>query len=305
MSALDAIINRSRPSWSSLFIQAPLKTLAKTLYALRTPGETPAQLKRTLRVVCVSDTHNSQPKIPDGDVLVHAGDLTQTGTFQELQEALNWLNRLPHEKVITIAGNHDLLLDRSYRNTPQDQKDRAALVWGRVIYLEDENTLLPIHNGRYIKVWGTPWTRKHGNWAFQFPPNARPEEMISEHDLFDQIPTDTDILISHMPPRFHLDIDGFGSEALLEAIKRTKPQLHVFGHVHEGYGTESVTFDAFQECYERVCRGVGGIVDLLSMLWRLMFGQARPGVRGTILVNPAAVGGLRDTERRLPMVVDL
>src|SRR6188768_3083249 len=65
-------------------------------------------------VVCISDTHNHQPsETPAGEILIHAGDLTQSGTLEELQASLNWINSCPHLYKIVIAGNHDLFLDHT------------------------------------------------------------------------------------------------------------------------------------------------------------------------------------------------
>lgn len=72
----------------------------------------PAQRKK-LRVVCVSDTHNSSPlngqfKVPPGDVLIHAGDMTNQGSHSELRKAVEWIGRCEHEVKIVIAGTYDL-----------------------------------------------------------------------------------------------------------------------------------------------------------------------------------------------------
>lgn len=61
------------------------------------------------RFVCVSDTHNASPKdgafkLPKGDVLIHAGDLTKQGTFAELQKTLTWIDEADLEIKIVIAG---------------------------------------------------------------------------------------------------------------------------------------------------------------------------------------------------------
>jgi Icc-related predicted phosphoesterase len=54
------------------------------------------------------------------------------------------------------------------------------------------------------------------------------------------IPEGTDVLITHGPPFGILDWtargERVGCEDLLEAVRRVKPRLHVFGHIHEGYG---------------------------------------------------------------------
>jgi Icc-related predicted phosphoesterase len=53
----------------------------------------------------------------------------------------------------------------------------------------------------------------------------------------------TDILITHSPPFGILDsesvADGHqGCLPLMEAVLRVRPRLHVFGHIHGGYGTK-------------------------------------------------------------------
>ena len=50
-------------------------------------------------------------KMPDGDVLVHCGDLTKRGSRKELEPVAEWLKNLPHKKKIVIPGNHDVSLD--------------------------------------------------------------------------------------------------------------------------------------------------------------------------------------------------
>jgi len=63
---------------------------------------------RKTRFVLVSDTHNSTPggafKLPKGDVLIHAGDLTNQGTFSELQKAVKWIEEADFEAKIVVAG---------------------------------------------------------------------------------------------------------------------------------------------------------------------------------------------------------
>ena len=66
------------------------------------------ELRKT-RFICLSDTHNASPadgafKLPKGDVLIHAGDLTKQGTFAELQKTLNWIEQADFEVKIVVAG---------------------------------------------------------------------------------------------------------------------------------------------------------------------------------------------------------
>jgi predicted phosphodiesterase len=60
--------------------------------------------RRKTRIVCVSDTHNQTPSLPRGDVLIHAGDLTNQGSFTELKKTATWLEKADFEAKIVVAG---------------------------------------------------------------------------------------------------------------------------------------------------------------------------------------------------------
>jgi hypothetical protein len=97
-----------------------------------------------ITLVCIFDTHNSTPSgIPDGGILLHAGDLTNKGTFAELQAQLDWINTLPHPHKVVIGGNHDRILDEEFvskhpnRSEPGDSDRRYQLDWGSITYLRD------------------------------------------------------------------------------------------------------------------------------------------------------------------------
>lgn len=100
-----------------------LRSCATKLRSLhRPPPPLPAPAD-PVTVVCISDTHGTQPPLPDGDLLLHAGDFTRWGTFRELQAHLTWLAQQPHKHKVVIAGNHDLLLDPKFqRDHPEKWK---------------------------------------------------------------------------------------------------------------------------------------------------------------------------------------
>jgi predicted phosphohydrolase len=221
--------------------------------------------------------------------LVHAGDLTQSGSLSEVQKTLDWLNTFPHTHKVVVAGNHDLFLDGT--TTTADHDSQGALKWGSLIYLQDTNTSLTFPGGRRLKVYGSPWTRKQGNWAFQYP---RGEDRWSN-----TIPDDIDVLVTHSPPRFYLDLDGFGDENLLNELWRVRPRVHVFGHIHAGYGQDVLVFDKLQEVYERILKVQTPwalVWMLLLLLYSMVAGQARRS--RTILINASIVGGLHDDKMR-------
>lgn len=309
---LGGLLNRPRPSAWQQFWSQPCLHLARKFYTSSWLPTIPAEpITDFVSIVCVSDTHNCQPELPDGDVLIHAGDLTQSGSLVELRATVSWLRAQPHAVKIAVAGNHDLFLDASLPRhkavadrqpspcSSTDAGDDKILDWGDVIYLQDAETIITCANGRRLRVYGSPLSPRHGNWAFQYPRSK---------DIWGgQVPDDTDILITHGPPRGHLDLLTLGCVHLIRELWRVRPRLHVFGHVHEGAGTEWLHFDALQDSYERVAVFGGGIWRLVCVFVDFMLALffRRPFEARCLLVNPAIVGGLRDDERRRPIRVTI
>lgn len=214
-----------------------------------------------VRVICLSDTHNTQPNLPHGDVLIHAGDLTEYGSFDELQSQLRWLSSQPHDHKIVVAGNHDVLLDQKFLNKYPErrygqEKTANDLDWGDVQYLEDSSLEIEVLvniQGRYsfskrtFRVYGSPWTPQYGISAFQYP---QQEDVWSK-----RIPSNTDIVVAHGPPRLNLDardIHRAGCAFLAREIRRIRPQLVVFGHIHASYGREDVVLDRVRWHWEEI-----------------------------------------------------
>ena len=309
--------------------------------------------KKKVRIVCISDTHNQTPaRLPPGDVLIHAGDLTNSGTYKELSRAAEWLRNLKgYEYKIVVPGNHDLGLDRSWvedfgyeigvglkeeeclgegRRTweecvelflGEEARDRGVVYMGPApgdydhsggrgrgsdtegitetegvegtggeVRIPGKMKELRLINGVKFTVWGCPaipkimrrdlpeqeisapptnptpgCTRPKRRWAFGYSTPVSLEE-----SCWADIPSSgIDILVTHAPPKYHLDshdssslpISGassggsstvqvgleratfLGCEFLRRALWRTKPKLHVFGHVHEGRGAQVVRWD--------------------------------------------------------------
>ena len=180
-----------------------------------------------MKIVCVSDTHLVHEKtrlgIPDGDLLIHAGDGTFKGTSKEIVTFNGWLASLPHRRKVLIAGNHDWLFEKR----PEAAR---ALLSPSITYLRDERVEL---DG--LRLYGSPWQPEFAEWAFNLPRGPKLAEKWA------RIPEGIDILITHGPPRDILDrtSDGRneGCDDLLKAVYRVKPRFHVFGHIHESYGT--------------------------------------------------------------------
>ncbi len=292
-SGLDELLNRPRPTAWQEFVTRPCAFLAVKLYSWR--KIIPSQPVSPVAVVCISDTHNSQPAIPKGEILIHAGDLTQSGSFDEMQTSLDWLNSLPHHYKIVVAGNHDAMLDEKHR--PEDSAAREALRWGNITYLKESSVTIQTANGRELNVYGSPMSPRHGNWAFQYP--------RSLNVWSGKIPTDTDILITHAPPKSHLDL-GHGCIHLLDELWHSRPRLHVYGHVHEGYGVNWVRFDGLQRAYEKTMIAGGGLSNLTRVVYEFAVAYFTP-LREcqTVLVNASMIGGIRDEKRREPILVQV
>lgn len=183
--------------------------------------------RKVMRIVCLSDTHLAHNfRVPPGDMLIHAGDLTGTGSFQEVKTASEWLAALPFKHKVVIAGNHDWLFQRD----PLFAKQLLLAYDPSIHYLEDSGVEI-----EGLKIWGSPWTPYFFNWAFQLP---------HQHDKWDKIPEGIDILVTHGPSRGILDKtargEHVGDPLLWKAVVRVRPRLHVFGHIHFSAGKKDI-----------------------------------------------------------------
>lgn len=178
-----------------------------------------------MRLVLVSDTHNQHRKlkVPDGDVLLHAGDMTEMGLKPQIEAVGAWLRELPHRHKVVIAGNHDFL----FQTNPG--KAKVALGPG-IHYLKDSGVEI---DG--IRFWGSPWQPWFYDWAFNLPIGPLLKAK------WDRIPVNTDVLLTHGPPKGILDTTYSGNEVGCpdlrdRVLQGLKLKLHVFGHIHESYG---------------------------------------------------------------------
>ena len=179
------------------------------------------------KIVCISDTHNlhAKIKIPECDILIHAGDATGRGTLQEITSFLFWFSQQPAKHKVLIWGNHDIL--------PEDNPNLVKMIiseYPSITYIENSEAIV-----MGLRIWGSPWTPRFFDWAF----NADPDKLI---EVWSSIPEGIDILVTHGPPLGILDETEEGNKIgcailLSEIQNRVKPKYHIFGHDHEGYGT--------------------------------------------------------------------
>jgi predicted phosphodiesterase len=195
-----------------------------------------------MKIVIISDTHGMHPwlKMPEGDVLVHAGDWCQDyGSLDEMMRFADWIAEQAYDAKVVIGGNHDF--------PAQDNNARCHEHFRKlgVHYLQDSGVRIA-----GAMFWGAPWQPEFGNMAFGLPRGG------ALWDKWRRIPQDVDVLITHGPPHGILDNavppeDLFsqdrlvGCEQLLRRVRQIKPKLHCFGHIHASRGREEIDGTCF------------------------------------------------------------
>jgi len=177
----------------------------------------------------ISDTHTSHRLLAPAnwaDVVIHSGDASNSRdsiqSNKELLDFFDWFKNLPVKHKIFVAGNHDVAIER-FRHWPKDIEEMG------ITYLENSSTTI---NG--IKIWGSPYTPTYGtNWSFQMNRNKTSR-------VWDTIPYDVDIVVTHGPPKGILDVtlnrknelESVGDNSLAKKIEDIMPFAHLFGHIH-------------------------------------------------------------------------
>lgn len=188
-----------------------------------------------MKIVAISDTHGKHRELgelPEGDVLVHAGDWSMMGTEEQTTEFLSWFIQQPFKHRVLIAGNHDWIA----QNSRERLLSLMRTSWpdfaqdpGKLHYLEDSGCTI-----EGVRFWGSPVQPEFCNWAFNRERGAE----IKRH--WDMIPDNTDVLITHGPAEGYGGLTARGGEVgcvdLWRAIDRVRPQVHICGHIHEDAG---------------------------------------------------------------------
>lgn len=166
--------------------------------------------------------------VPAGDILVHSGDLCSRGRLEEVRDFAAWMGSQPHPNKIIVPGNHDRSIEE---NTSACRR-----------IFEQHGIHLLINEATEIdgfRFFGSPYTPTFFHWHFM---KDRGNDLAA---IWRNIPDSTDVLITHGPAYGHGDLTNprqgnpprnAGCFELLVRLRTLRPQYHIFGHIHEGYG---------------------------------------------------------------------
>lgn len=185
-------------------------------------------------ITAISDMHGNLVDIPKCDVLCICGDIVGLNDQRSMDASkhwfenrfVNWINKIPCDKVLVIPGNHDFYIEKCHMN--YDGFNSALL---RDIELKTNDKLKFIIDKTFtyegINFYGTPWInpiRSRSYWAFN--PDQYYDNLLETK--FSEIPIDTDVLLSHDNP--------YNNETLSKYSMNAK--YHFYGHWHEGVTSE-------------------------------------------------------------------
>lgn len=184
-------------------------------------------------ICAISDLHGTLIDIEPCDLVLICGDIVPLNiqsnskkTYKWFQTVFKeWADNLPCNKVLFIAGNHELGVEHH-----QERYEKLFPEDNKVTYLCNTS-----YDYKGIKIFGTPYCKQFGRWAF----NCDNSTLIK---LFEEIPYNLDILISHDAPYGCTDIclqqldwiskDHLGNMPLRNAIIEKKPKVVFHGHLH-------------------------------------------------------------------------
>ncbi len=188
-----------------------------------------------MRLVCVSDTHGFHRRltVPDGDVFICAGDFSMRAQMKHVIEFVDWVKRLPHPVKIVVAGNHDCYCEGNESFVKEE--------FFPVVFLNHESFTV---NG--VTFFGSPYSsaiHDPSDWCYDYSRWGERGERLWNSIRKNLI--SPDVLITHGPPYGIGDMVLFahegedphvGDHTLLKVVEDLQPKVHIYGHIHEGYG---------------------------------------------------------------------
>jgi Icc-related predicted phosphoesterase len=181
-----------------------------------------------MKIFCFSDTHGAHAgiKVPECDMMIFCGDMSNDFNIHknhhECLSFLEWYNGQSPPHKLFIAGNHDVsMANRDFIDISQ---------YSALTYLNHQ-----VKSVGGLSIFGSPYTPRFGPWPFMYKRNIG-------QNVWSDIPSGIDILITHGPPKGILDlsldfgdnsIQQVGCKSLYNKVAEVKPILHCFGHIHQ------------------------------------------------------------------------
>ncbi|KAL7626499.1 hypothetical protein AAE478_003271 [Parahypoxylon ruwenzoriense] len=186
------------------------------------------------RFLIISDTHGGVfdvKEVQQADVVIHCGDLTEESKIDEFRTTINLLRRLPAPLKLPD------LVEKNFGGLGEPRRLFNEAKDAGITFLDEGNYQFTLQNGAVLRVYASPFTPSEGGWAFQYPPGDKHDFAVADN---------VDVAITHGPPHGVMDYTDSKQRAgcpyLFEAIRRAKPLLHCFGHIHEGWDSKLVTW---------------------------------------------------------------
>lgn len=197
-----------------------------------------------MKICVTSDLHGILPKIEEPcEVVLICGDIMPLRMQRNIPQSEKWLkttfadwvNNLPCESVIMVGGNHDFALANMYRQPLKINSILSNPTNGKLELLDNEATSVISKDGKVYDIWGTPYCKIFGNWAYMY----EPETLIK---AYESMPQHCDIVISHDAPKLcglgvihqRFDREDAGNPWLADEMLRKHPRYTFCGHIHSG-----------------------------------------------------------------------
>lgn len=192
-----------------------------------------------MRILGISDTHSLHKQweelnehLLNGyfgiDMIIHSGDISHIGEHKQVESFLKWYHDIPVKHKIFILGNHE----KGVEYDIEWIRDQIAVKFNTITFLHHEHVTI-----EGIKIFGSPYTPYFHGWAFN----------VQRDDLkyyWDEIESDTDVIVTHGPPLGVGDATRYGELTgcfhLLLKVLEIKPQVHQYGHIHEARGKRNI-----------------------------------------------------------------
>lgn len=222
--AVESVAPGNVPATDAEKDSSTVGCLERLLPSLWPSGSCSQRSPLGIRLVLISDTHGCHRKltIPDGDVLIHAGDFTRMGLEEDATDFNVWLGELPHPHKLCVNGNHEC---------NAAWKGEAYSMLSNATFLRDESVTIRVAKPDGVTI--VP-LRVHGT-EFCWPMRSR--NPAYEAIAVGSSDTPIDVLVAHSPVKGYVD-GGKGCAELLRLAERLRPRAVIGGHIHHAHDVQ-------------------------------------------------------------------